>query len=83
MMAEKKGLDRCTYSEVDVLNPSTLKPLIYTCDIVVSYIPAFLHHHVGKICIELGKNMVNASYISKDMQDLSEQVKEKNLIFLN
>ena len=33
-----------------------------------------MHHHVGKMCVEVGRNMVNASYISNDMKELEEQV---------
>ena len=69
-LAEKMGLDRCTFSEVDVQSSASLKPLVENSDIVISYIPAFLHHHVGKICVEVGRNMVNASYISKEMKEL-------------
>ena len=50
---------------------------------MISYIPAFLHHHVGKICVEVGRNMVNASYISKEMKELEPEVKAKGLVFLN
>ena len=47
VMAEKKGLDRCTYSEVNVKDGRSLKPLISASDIVISYTPAFLHPHVA------------------------------------
>jgi saccharopine dehydrogenase-like NADP-dependent oxidoreductase len=58
------GVDRCSYSEVNVEDSSSIKPLIEAADIVISYIPAFLHIHVAKACLEVGKNLVTASYIS-------------------
>jgi saccharopine dehydrogenase-like NADP-dependent oxidoreductase len=71
-MAQRKNPERCTYSEVNVQDAKSLKPLIYTCDLVISYIPAFLHIHVAKACLELRKNMVTASYISKEMMELDK-----------
>jgi len=50
---------------------------------VVSFIPPFLHHFVAEACLKLGKNMITSSYISQHMKDISRQVKEKDLIFLN
>jgi saccharopine dehydrogenase-like NADP-dependent oxidoreductase len=50
---------------------------------VISYVPAFLHIHVAKVCLELGRNLITASYISKEMEQLHEQVKQKGLTFLN
>lgn len=45
--------------------------------------PAFLHIHVAKACLEVGRNMITASYISKELGELDKQVKEKGLVFLN
>lgn len=81
-MATKKGLNRCTYSEVDVANAATLKPLVFACDIVISYIPAFLHHYVARVCLDLGKHMVTASYITKELMEFDQEAKQKGLIFL-
>jgi len=38
---------------------------------------------IAKPCLEAGKNMVTASYISPEMRALDEEVKSKNLIFFN
>jgi saccharopine dehydrogenase-like NADP-dependent oxidoreductase len=46
-------------------------------------LPAHLHLNVAKDCLEFGKNMVTASYISNEMKGLNEAVIEKNLIFMN
>lgn len=45
------GADKCTYSKVDVTNPNSLGPLVDKCEIVISYVPAFLHMHVAKVCL--------------------------------
>jgi len=46
-------------------------------------LPPFLHMKIAKPCLEAGKNMVTASYISPEMRALDEEVKSKNLIFFN
>jgi saccharopine dehydrogenase-like NADP-dependent oxidoreductase len=46
-------------------------------------LPARFHIEVAKDCLSLGKHMVTASYVSKEMQALNEEAKSKNLVFLN
>jgi saccharopine dehydrogenase-like NADP-dependent oxidoreductase len=41
------------------------------------------HIHVAEACLEVGRNLVTASYISEPMQGLDAEVKKKGLIFLN
>lgn len=59
------------------------KPLIEKATVVISYVPAFLHIHIARVCLTEGKHLVTASYISEEMQKLEEDVKAKDLIFLN
>ncbi len=56
---------------------------IEDADIVVSMLPARFHIEVAKDCIKYNKNLVTASYISKEMDALSESVRAKDLIFMN
>jgi saccharopine dehydrogenase-like NADP-dependent oxidoreductase len=56
---------------------------IKKADIVVSMLPARFHIEVAKDCIIYGKNMVTASYVSKEMEALDKDVKAKGLIFMN
>ena len=46
-------------------------------------LPASLHIEIAKDCLKFGKNMVTASYISKEMAALAPEVKEKGLVFMN
>ena len=68
---------------LDVFDKQSRSEAINTADIVVSMLPARFHIEVAKDCIKYGKNMVTASYISKEMQALNESVKNKGLIFMN
>ncbi len=68
---------------LDIFNENDRKSAISEADIVISMLPARFHIEVAKDCISLEKNLVTASYVSKEMVALSEQVKSKGLIFMN
>lgn len=51
--------------------------------LVVSMLPATMHLNVAKDCLKLKKHLVTASYVSKEMAALNEEVKNNNLLFLN
>ena len=68
---------------LDILNENKRKNAIKNADIVVSMLPARLHLNVAKDCLEFGKNLVTASYISKEMKALNEEVIQKKLVFMN
>jgi len=68
---------------LDVFDAKSRSEAINNADIVVSMLPARFHIEVAKDCIAFGKNMVTASYVSKEMQALDEDAKSKGLIFMN
>ena len=56
---------------------------IKNSDIVVSMLPANLHSLVANDCILFQKNLVTASYVSDEIQKMSDAAISNNLIFLN
>ncbi|MEM6517458.1 MAG: saccharopine dehydrogenase C-terminal domain-containing protein [Bacteroidota bacterium] len=68
---------------LDVFDKSSRQSAIENVDIVVSMLPARYHIDVAKDCVTFGKNMVTASYVSKEMADLDKAVKNKGLVFMN
>ncbi len=68
---------------LDIFNDGDRKNAIKNADIVISMLPARFHVDVAKDCIEYGKHMVTASYVSNEMQALDSLAKEKGLIFMN
>ncbi len=68
---------------LDIFNKKSRKEAIENADIVVSMLPASYHIEVAKDCITFGKNLVTASYVSKEMEDLDKVVKNKGLVFMN
>lgn len=51
--------------------------------VVVSLMPAHLHIEVARICLDLGKHLLTASYVTREMSDLHDQALAKGLLFLN
>ncbi|MGB0916775.1 MAG: saccharopine dehydrogenase family protein [Flavobacteriales bacterium] len=84
-LCEKKigGHSRGRAIAFDVFNKAQRKEEISRADIVVSMLPASMHVEVAKDCVELGKHLTTASYISDEMKALSESAKAKNLTLLN
>jgi saccharopine dehydrogenase-like NADP-dependent oxidoreductase len=56
---------------------------IIHADIVISMLPANLHITVAKDCVRLKKNLVTASYVSKEIFELDESAKKEGVLLLN
>ena len=67
----------------DVNNNDQRCQEIKDSDIVISMLPAFMHIIVAKDCLRFRKNLVTASYVSKEMRSLSVEAESLGLIFLN
>ncbi len=77
------GHKNCEAIALDVFNAADRKTQIEKADIVVSMLPARFHIEVAKDCLKLKKNMVTASYVSEEMQELHDDVVKKGLVFMN
>lgn len=77
------GHENSRVVELDIFNIDSRKTLVRNADIVVSMLPARFHLEIAKDCLEFKKNLVTASYISKELSAMNEQVKKAGLIFMN
>lgn len=68
---------------LDICNDEERKKAIKQAALVISMLPASMHMSVANDCLEFGKHLVTASYISPAMQALDENVKAKGLVFMN
>ena len=68
---------------LDVFNASQLREAVSNSDLVISMLPARFHFEVAKDCLEFGKHLVTASYVSDQMQSLNSKAKSKGLVFMN
>ncbi|TAL57571.1 MAG: saccharopine dehydrogenase, partial [Bacteroidetes bacterium] len=67
----------------DVNNEEQRVAEIAKVDLVISMLPAAMHLSVAKECLKQKKNLVTASYVSKQMKDLDADAKKAGVIFLN
>jgi saccharopine dehydrogenase-like NADP-dependent oxidoreductase len=67
----------------DITNRRSSEESIAKADVVVSLLPAHLHPLVAEICLEKGKHLLTASYVSEEMSVFHEKAKSKKLLFLN
>lgn len=83
--AEKliKNHKRALAIHFDVFNEKQRKKEIQKSDIVISMLPARFHFEVAKDCLAFNKHMVTASYVSKEMKSLNDEVTKKGLVFMN
>ncbi len=65
------------------LDPETLPGLMEPGQIVISLLPPPMHPMVARACLKVGANLLTASYESEEMQQMAEEIKAANLIFLN
>ncbi|BDD05050.1 saccharopine dehydrogenase family protein [Aureibacter tunicatorum] len=83
-LAQEKTQDysTATAAQVDISNEDELSKLISNHDLVISMIPARFHILIAKICIELQKNMLSASYVSPDIETLNDSAIKAGIIIL-
>ena len=68
---------------LDISNEEQRANEISKVDLVISMLPATMHLPVAKECLKQKKNLVTASYVSKQMHDLNADAKKAGVIFLN
>ncbi|MGB0978467.1 MAG: saccharopine dehydrogenase family protein [Croceimicrobium sp.] len=84
-LAEEKAAKhpRMKAISLDVQDEIQRVHAISKADVVVSMLPAHMHIPVATDCIALGKHMLTASYISKEMRALDERAKEAGVVLIN
>lgn len=78
-----KGHEHIRAFMFDVTDEQQCKQEVENADLIISMLPASFHHLVAKQCVMLKKNMVTASYVSPEMQELDEDAKKAGIILLN
>lgn len=75
--------ERGAVVKFDVHNDIQRLNLISQADLVISMLPAHMHLSVARECIALGKHMVTASYVSREMQELDAEAKAAGVVLMN
>jgi saccharopine dehydrogenase (NADP+, L-glutamate forming) len=68
---------------LDASKPNDRREVINRHDVVVSLLPPQMHLEVAQDCIVLGKHMVTASYVSKQVFRLGDEARQRALVFMN
>ncbi len=72
-----------TATSFNINDAEKRREIIQQHDFVISMLPAFMHAEVAKDCVEFGKHIATASYVSADMKALDKEAQKKGLILLN
>ncbi|MEM6830955.1 MAG: saccharopine dehydrogenase C-terminal domain-containing protein [Bacteroidota bacterium] len=84
-LAEEKinGHPRGQVVSFDVKDHQHLSSIIEENDLVISMLPAFLHLEVAKVCSQIGRHLLTASYLSPEIKELGDSfVKHGKLLIM-
>ena len=56
---------------------------IRNSDLIISMLPARLHILIARDCLSHSRNLITASYVTEEMQEMHEEARKKNILFLN
>ncbi|MFT7382026.1 MAG: saccharopine dehydrogenase-like NADP-dependent oxidoreductase [Roseivirga sp.] len=84
-LAQEKVMEHpnATAKAINIREESDRSLIIGDADVVISMLPASFHPLVAETCLDLGKHLLTASYVSDDMRAFHQQAKDKGLLFLN
>jgi saccharopine dehydrogenase-like NADP-dependent oxidoreductase len=68
--------------EINVHDQTKRNKLVQDAALVISLLPPFLHIVVAKDCLAFGKNLITASYVSPEIQDMQDELVSKNVLFM-
>lgn len=80
--AKVNGHPRGTARVFDINDPLESWRTIADTDVVISMLPASLHHKVADKCLDLRKPMLTASYATEEIKKLEEKAKKAEIPIL-
>ncbi len=66
----------------DIHHPDQCREEVEKADAVISVLPASFHAIVARTCMQVGKSLFTASYVSDEIRSLDEEAKKKGLLIL-
>lgn len=81
--AHVAGSAKGTAIAFDIADESASRTTMAIADVVISLLPATLHAKVARLCLDLHKHLLTASYVSEEMKSLHTQALKQDLVFLN
>lgn len=74
--------DRLAISRMNIYQDDDRRRLIRQADLVLSLLPPSLHPLVAADCVDIGRNMMTASYVSPEIDRMDGDLRRKGLFFL-
>ncbi len=74
---------KLSFSIINVRDEFARDQEVSKADLVISMLPARFHKLVMQSCLKYSKSLFTASYESKEIQQVEDEVKSKGLLFLN
>ena len=81
--AKIAGYTNVIAREFDIRQTAQCEEEIKQADMVISLLPVGFHVQVAKACIKYRKNLITASYVSKEMKALDEEARKNGILLLN
>lgn len=66
----------------NVQDPEARAKVIKQADLVISLLPPHLHIEVALDCLDLGKHLLTASYLTEEIKKYADQIAAKGVLFL-
>ncbi|MCB0481435.1 MAG: saccharopine dehydrogenase NADP-binding domain-containing protein [Flavobacteriales bacterium] len=82
VFSKLKEHDLVTVSQTDITNETVRHQLISESDIVISMLPVAFHLQIIKDCISLRKPLVTASYITPEIEALTQSAKDAGVVIM-
>ncbi len=77
------GHPRGQVFELNVNDEPALTPLMQAADLVVSLLPYKFHVSIARLCLQHRKHLITASYLTREMQALDAEARQKDVLLLN
>ncbi|HWL53509.1 MAG TPA: saccharopine dehydrogenase C-terminal domain-containing protein [Chthoniobacteraceae bacterium] len=68
---------------LNVLDDAARRQAVADHDLVVSMMPPQFHERVAHDCLDLGRHLATASYVTPGLKGWHEEVKRRSLVFMN
>lgn len=78
-----EGRSNAEALEIDIMEADIRAEQIGLADFVISMLPAFLHIHVAKDCVQYKTDLVTASYVSDEVLALHDAAVEAGVLLMN
>lgn len=67
---------------LDIQDETSRQQLIRENDVVISMLPVHLHHLIIDDCLQIGRHLCTASYVTEDMASKAARAAEHGIIFM-